>query len=132
MLGRLLRDYLSPYKGWLWAIVVLQFTATVAMLYLPSLNADIIDNGVAQGDTGYIVRLGTIMLAVALLQAACSMTSAWFGSQAAMACGRDLRAAVFGRIGTFSSREVATYGRRSSTASAASRRRRCSTSAPRR
>ena len=110
MLGRLLREYLSPYRGWLAAIVVLQLTATVAMLYLPSLNADIIDNGVAQGDTGYIVRLGAVMLVVALVQAACSMSSAWFGSQAAMACGRDLRAAVFGRIGTFSSREVASYG----------------------
>jgi len=110
MLMRLLREYLSPYRGWLSAIVVLQFTATAAMLYLPSLNADIIDSGVAQGDTGYIVRVGAIMLVVALVQAACSMSSAWFGSQAAMACGRDLRAAVFGRIGTFSSREVATYG----------------------
>jgi ATP-binding cassette subfamily B multidrug efflux pump len=110
MLRRLLRDYLSPYRGWLTAIVVLQFTATVAMLYLPSLNADIIDNGVAQGDTGYIVRAGAVMLVVALVQAACSMSSAWYGSQAAMACGRDLRAAVFGRIGTFSSREVAKYG----------------------
>jgi len=110
MLLRLLREYLSPYRGWLSVIVVLQFTATVAMLTLPSLNADIIDNGVAQGDTGYIVRVGAIMLAIALVQAACSMSSAWFGSQAAMACGRDLRAAVFGRIGTFSSREVSTYG----------------------
>ncbi len=110
MLLRLMREYLSPYRGWLAAIVVLQFTSTVAMLLLPSLNADIIDNGVAQGDTGYIVRLGGIMLAIALVQAACSMASAWFGSQAAMASGRDLRAAVFERIGTFSSREVASYG----------------------
>ena len=110
MLLRLLREYLSPYRGWLAALVVLQFTSTAAMLYLPSLNADIIDNGVATGDTGYIVRIGGIMLAVALLQAACSMSSAWFGSQAAMALGRDLRSAVFGRIGSFSSREVSTYG----------------------
>jgi ATP-binding cassette, subfamily B, multidrug efflux pump len=110
MLLRLLREYLAPYRGWLSAIVVLQFTATAAMLYLPSLNADIIDNGVVEGDLGYIVRIGAIMLAVALVQAACSMSSAWFGSQAAMALGRDLRAAVLGRIGTFSSREVSTYG----------------------
>ncbi|KAA1428462.1 ABC transporter ATP-binding protein [Nocardioides antri] len=110
MLIRLLREHLAPYRGWLWAIVVLQFTATVAMLYLPSLNADIIDNGIARGDTGYIVRVGGVMLFIALVQAACSMSSAWFGGQAAMALGRDLRAAVFGRIGTFSSREVASYG----------------------
>jgi len=110
MLVRLLRDHLRPYRGWLAAIVVLQFTATVAMLYLPSLNADIIDKGIAQGDTGYVLRIGALMLVVSLVQGACSMSSAWFGGQAAMACGRDLRAAVFGRIGSFSSREVSTYG----------------------
>ncbi|TQK72957.1 ABC transporter ATP-binding protein [Nocardioides sp. SLBN-35] len=110
MLRQLLRSYLRPYKGWLSAIVVLQFTGTAAMLYLPSLNADIIDQGVARGDTGKVVQLGAIMLAVALVQAACSMTSAWFGGQAAMAFGRDLRKAVFGRIGSFSAREVSTFG----------------------
>ncbi|MBM0125287.1 ABC transporter ATP-binding protein [Pimelobacter simplex] len=110
MLARLLRSYLRPYKGWLSAIVVLQFTGTAAMLYLPSLNADIIDQGVARGDTGKVVELGAVMLAVALVQAACSMSSAWFGGQAAMAFGRDLRKAVFGRIGSFSAREVSTFG----------------------
>ncbi|MCR1783899.1 ABC transporter ATP-binding protein/permease [Nocardioides carbamazepini] len=110
MLIGLLRDHLRPYKGWLAAIVVLQFTGTAAMLYLPSLNADIIDKGVARGDTGYVVKLGGIMLAVALVQAACSMASAWFGGQTAMAFGRDLRKAVFGRIGSFSAREVSTFG----------------------
>ncbi|WP_408896904.1 ABC transporter ATP-binding protein [Nocardioides sp. R1-1] len=110
MLGQLLRSHLRPYKGWLAAIVVLQFTGTVAMLYLPSLNADIIDRGVARGDTGYVVQLGAVMLAVALVQAACSMSAAWFGGQAAMAFGRDLRKAVFGRIGSFSAREVSSFG----------------------
>ena len=110
MLLRLLRTHLSPYKPWLSVIVVLQFAATVAMLYLPSLNADIIDNGVATGDTGYVVRLGGVMLAVSLLQAGCSVVAAWFASHASMAFGRDLRAAVFGRVGTFSSREVMHFG----------------------
>ncbi|MFC7504351.1 ABC transporter ATP-binding protein, partial [Nocardioides sp. GCM10030258] len=110
MLPRLLRAYLSPYKGWLTAIVLLQFTATAAMLYLPSLNADIIDKGIAQGDTGYVLRIGAVMLAVSLVQAACSMSSAWFGGQAAMAFGRDLRKAVFARVGGFSAREVSTFG----------------------
>jgi len=110
MLVQLLRSYLRPYQGWLSAIVVLQFTGTAAMLYLPSLNADIIDQGVARGDTGRVVQLGAIMLGVALVQAACSMSSAWFGGQAAMAFGRDLRKAVFGRIGSFSAREVSTFG----------------------
>ena len=68
MLLRLLRTYLAPYRPWLSVIVVLQFTATVAMLFLPSINADIIDNGVARGDTGYIVRAGAVMLGVSLLQ----------------------------------------------------------------
>ena len=70
MLLRLLRTHLAPYKPWLAAIVVLQFTATVAMLYLPSLNADIIDRGVAVGDTDYILHVGMIMLGVSLLQIA--------------------------------------------------------------
>jgi len=68
MLLRILRTHLAPYKPWLAAIVALQFTATVAMLYLPSLNADIIDKGVVTGDTGYIVRHGGLMLVVSLVQ----------------------------------------------------------------
>lgn len=110
MLLKLLREHLAPYRAWLTTIVVLQFMATVAMLYLPSLNADIIDKGVARGDNGYVVRIGAVMLGVALVQAACSMTSAWFGGQAAMAFGRDLRKALFARIGAFSAREVSHFG----------------------
>lgn len=110
MLVRLLRDHLAPYRAWLTTIVVLQFAATVAMLYLPSLNADIIDKGVARGDNGYVVRIGAVMLAVALVQAVCSMASAWFGGRAAMAFGRDLRKALFARVGSFSAREVAHFG----------------------
>lgn len=110
MLLRLLRTHLAPYRRWLAAIVALQFTATAAMLYLPSLNADIIDKGVVRGDTGYVLKIGAVMLGVSLVQSACSMTAAWFGSQAAMAAGRDLRKAVFGRIGSFSAREVSTFG----------------------
>lgn len=110
MLLRLLRTHLAPYRRWLVAIVLLQLTATVAMLYLPSLNADIIDRGIARGDTRYVLQIGAIMLAVSLLQAVCSMTSAWFGGRAAMAFGRDLRKLVFGRIGSFSAREVSAFG----------------------
>ena len=71
MLTRLLRTFLRPYGRWLLAIVVLQLLGTIAALYLPSLNADIIDNGVATGDTGYIMRIGAWMLAVSLAQIAC-------------------------------------------------------------
>ncbi|KRB80148.1 multidrug ABC transporter ATP-binding protein [Nocardioides sp. Root190] len=110
MLISLLRTHLAPYRRWLVAIVVLQFTATAAMLYLPSLNADIIDKGIARGDTDYVLRIGAIMLGVSLVQAMCSMTAAWFGGQAAMAFGRDVRKVVFARIGSFSAREVSTFG----------------------
>ena len=110
MLLRLLRSHLRPYRPWLAIIVVLQFVSVLAMLYLPSLNADIIDNGVIQGDTGYIVRTGALMLAVSLLQIACSVGAVWFGARTAMGFGRDVRGAVFHRVGTFSQRELQDFG----------------------
>ena len=110
MLLRLLRTFLRPYRKWLAWVVVLQFLATLAALYLPSLNADIIDNGVARGDTGYITRAGLIMLAVTLVQTAATVVAVYFGARAAMGFGRDVRAAVFHRVGSFSSREVARFG----------------------
>jgi ATP-binding cassette subfamily B protein len=110
MLIKLLRNYLQPYSTALLAVVVLQLVSTMASLYLPSLNADIIDNGVAKGDTGYIVSTGGWMLAVTLVQIACSIAAVYFGARAAMAFGRDLRSAIFHKVGTFSGREVAQIG----------------------
>ncbi|WP_067435444.1 ABC transporter ATP-binding protein [Nocardioides jensenii] len=110
MLVRLLRTYLAPYKTWIAIVVALQFVSTVAMLFLPSLNADIIDQGVAVGDTGYIMRTGGLMLAVSLVQILCSVVAVWFSARTAMAFGRDLRAAVFHRVGTYSGREVGQFG----------------------
>jgi ATP-binding cassette, subfamily B, multidrug efflux pump len=110
MLVRLLRRYLTPYQKPLGAIVALQFLGTMAALYLPSLNADIIDNGVARGDTDYIVRTGMVMLAVSVVQILCSASAVFIGARTAMGFGRDLRAAIFHRIGTFSSREVSHFG----------------------
>ena len=110
MMLRLLRERLAPYRSWLAMVVVLQFVGVVAMLYLPSLNADIIDEGVAKGDTDYIVRVGAIMLAVSLVQIACSVSAVWFGARTAMGFGRDVRAALFHRVGTFSTREVQHFG----------------------
>ncbi|HEY0902495.1 MAG TPA: ABC transporter permease, partial [Marmoricola sp.] len=110
MMLRLLRERLAPYRTWLALVVVFQFVGVVAMLYLPSLNADIIDEGVAQGDTGYIVRVGAIMLAVSLVQIVCSVCAVWFGARTAMGFGRDVRAALFHRVGTFSAREVQHFG----------------------
>ncbi len=110
MLVRLLRQYLQPYRRPLTAVVLLQLVGTVAALSLPSLNADIIDDGVARGDTGFIVRTGGTMLAVSVLQIGCSVAAVWFGARTAMGVGRDLRASVFGHIGSFSSREVNAFG----------------------
>jgi ATP-binding cassette subfamily B protein len=110
MLLRLLRTFSAPYRAWIGIVVVLQFIGTVAALYLPSLNADIIDNGVAEGDTGYIWRTGGIMLAVSLVQITAQAIAVWFASRSAMGLGRDMRAAVFHRVGSFSHREVARFG----------------------
>ena len=110
MLIRLLRERLAPYKLWLAIVVVLQFIGVVAMLYLPSLNADIIDKGVVTGDTGYILRIGAIMLGVSLVQIVCSVTAVWFGARTAMGFGRDVRAALFHRVGSFSTKEVQHFG----------------------
>ncbi|WP_139984345.1 ABC transporter ATP-binding protein [Nocardioides litoris] len=110
MLLRLLRERLPAYRSWLLAVVGLQLVSVVAMLYLPSLNARIIDDGIATGDTGEIVRLGAIMLGVSVLQIAGSVGAAWYGARTAMAFGRDLRGEVFARVGTFSARELNQLG----------------------
>lgn len=110
MLLTLVREYLRPYKKQLAIVVGLQFVGTMVMLYLPILNADIIDKGVVFGDTGYIVRHGGLMLAVSLLQVVCSVIAVWFSARTAMAFGRDVRAALFHRVGGFSAREVNQFG----------------------
>src|SRR5437867_2625722 len=84
--------------------------STLATLYLPTLNADIIDNGVIKGDTAYILRTGGWMLAVTVLQIACAIGAVYFGARTAMALGRDIRGAVFGRVQSFSAREVGQFG----------------------
>ncbi|MCW2530290.1 MAG: carbohydrate transporter [Pseudonocardiales bacterium] len=110
MLIELLRRYLLRYKSALTAVVGFQLVATIASLYLPTLNADIIDRGVTQGDTGYIMRIGAIMLGITLVQIVGSVIAVYFGSRAAMGFGRDVRAAIFHRVGQFSEREVSQFG----------------------
>jgi ATP-binding cassette subfamily B multidrug efflux pump len=110
VLLRILKEYLEPYRPQLGLVVLLQFVGTMAALYLPSLNADIIDTGVAQGDTGFITRTGALMLAVSLVQILCSTGAVYVGARTAMAFGRDVRAALFHRVGSFSSREVYQIG----------------------
>jgi ATP-binding cassette, subfamily B, multidrug efflux pump len=110
VLLRLLRTFLRPYGAVLTAVVGLQLVGTMASLYLPSLNADIIDNGVSTGNTSYILHTGAWMLFVSLVQILCSITAVYCGAKAAMGFGRDVRGAVFRRVGEFSAREVAQFG----------------------
>jgi ATP-binding cassette subfamily B protein len=110
LLYRLLLTYLRPYRRELSYVLVLQLIGTVASLYLPGLNADIIDFGVAKGDAGYIVSTGGWMLAVTLLQIVCSGGAVYYAARSAMAFGRDVRSAIFHRVGEFSAREVAGFG----------------------
>ena len=110
MLMRLLRRYLQPYRSMIIATIVLATLGTMGALYLPSLNASIIDDGVATGDTAFIWRTGAIMLAVSAVQIVCSIGSVYFGAKTAMAFGRDLRAAIFDRVLTFSARELNRFG----------------------
>ncbi|WP_137872244.1 ABC transporter ATP-binding protein [Rhodococcus sp. Q] len=110
MLTNLIVTYLSRYRRYVAAVVVLQFIATAAMLYLPTLNADIIDNGVAKGDTEYILRIGGWMLVVASVQVLCMVIAQFFGARGALGVGRDLRHDLLHRVNTFSAREVGTFG----------------------
>src|ERR1043166_7703508 len=91
-------------------VVALQLLSTLATLYLPTLNADIIDSGVVKGDTGYIVRVGGFMLAVSLAQVVCSIAAVYFGARTAMGVGRDIRRSIFERVQSFSAREVGRFG----------------------
>lgn len=110
MLIKLLRRFLRPYRNALIAIVALQLVGAITTLYLPSLNADIIDEGVAKGDSGQILFLGSWMLAVTLLQVASVILATYFAARSAMGLGRDVRGAIFHHVGTFSQREVQQFG----------------------
>ena len=110
MLIQLLRTHLRPYYGLLACVLVLEFAQVMASLYLPTLNADIINRGVAAGDTDYIWRTGGLMLAVSAAQGACTMLATYLAARSAMGLGRDLRAKIFHRVGSFSEREVSSFG----------------------
>jgi ATP-binding cassette, subfamily B, multidrug efflux pump len=90
--------------------VLFQFIQTLATLYLPTLNADIIDNGVVKGDTGYVMRIGIGMLGITLVQIAAQIVAVFFGARTAMAVGRDVRGAIFSKVQEFSAREVGQFG----------------------
>jgi ATP-binding cassette subfamily B multidrug efflux pump len=110
MLWKLLARFLRPHWPLLAAVVVFQLAQSIASLYLPTLNADIIDEGVAKGDTAYILSTGAVMLGITLAQIICAVIAVYFGAKAAMKLGRDLRGAVFSRVGEFSEQEVTRFG----------------------
>jgi ATP-binding cassette subfamily B multidrug efflux pump len=110
MLWALLRQYVRPYRGLLSVVAVVQVISTMASLYLPTVNAAIIDEGVAVGNLRKIVHLGGIMLAVTAVQVVCAVGAVYFGSRAGMGFGRDLRSAIFHHVTGFSAEETARFG----------------------
>jgi ATP-binding cassette subfamily B protein len=110
VLARLLVRYLRPYRWLFVGVLVFQLGSALAMLYLPSLNADIVDKGVASGNTGYIWRTGGFMLAVSLGQILSAIVATYFAARAAMQAGRDIRDDVYGRVSDFSEREISRFG----------------------
>jgi ATP-binding cassette subfamily B protein len=110
MLQALLRQYVRPYRWSVAAVMALQIVSTLASLYLPTVNAAIIDDGIATGDTETIIRLGLVMLTVTALQVVCAVGAVYSGSRAGMGFGRDLRSAMFHHVTTFSEHETARFG----------------------
>jgi ATP-binding cassette, subfamily B, multidrug efflux pump len=110
VLIRLLREYLRPYRKALSLVLLLQLAQTLATLYLPTLNADIIDRGVILHNTGYIMRTGGFMLAITLAQIVLAVGAVYFGAKVAMSLGRDVRHGIFGRVQQFSDREINHFG----------------------
>jgi len=110
MLKRLLSSVLTKYRGLLWLVIGLQAVQALAGLFLPTLNSDIINNGVVKNDIGYIWRMGGVMLLVTLSQVVLSVAAVYFGSKVAMGFGRDVRRQLFSQVNAFSTREVAVFG----------------------
>ena len=110
MLKELLSTVLAKYKRYIWLVVAFQAVQSIAGLYLPTVNADIIDNGVIKNDVPYIWQMGGIMLAVTLVQITFSVGAVYYGSKVAMGFGRDVRRSLFHQVNDFSSREVAQFG----------------------
>lgn len=107
---RLLTTHLGIYRPWIAVVAGLQLVQAVANLYLPTLNADIINNGVVKGNTAYIVRTGLLMLVVTLAMGVAAIIAVYWGSKTAMAFGRDVRGALFRRVEGFSQMEVNRFG----------------------
>ena len=110
MLIPLMRTYLAPYKDSLAVVILFQLAGTIANLYLPGLNAEIIDKGIVEGDTDFIVGAGASMLAFTVLQVICTIIAVYYGARTSMAIGRDMRAGIFSKVETFAQREMTELG----------------------
>ncbi len=110
MLYRLIRTYLTPYAAMLGVLLALQLVATLASLYLPSLFGRIIDEGVAVGDTSFIIRTGAVMLAISFVQITATIGATRIGAQTSASLGREVRSSVFHRVGQFSAQELSRFG----------------------
>ncbi len=107
---RLLATYLRPYRAQLVLVIALLTVQALANLYLPNLTADIINDGVIKGDTGYILRTGSLMLLVTFLLGLCAIVAVYFGSRTAMSFGRDVRSGIFRKVVGFSQAETNLFG----------------------
>src|SRR5674476_96348 len=107
---RLMFQFLGRYRLPIIIILGLLLAQALTNLYLPELNADIINNGVAKGDTDYIVRIGALMLGVTAVLGVCSLVAVYLAAKVAMGFGRDVRLAVFRRVETFSQVEMNKFG----------------------
>jgi len=110
MLTRLMRERLRPYAAQVAVVVTLLVIQTVGNLYLPNLNADIINNGVIKGNIGYIFRTGALMLGVTLVLGTVAIVAVYWASRVSMGIGADVRADVYGRVQGFSTREMNRFG----------------------
>jgi ATP-binding cassette subfamily B protein len=109
MIG-LLITYLRPYARTIFLVLGLLLIGAIGNLYLPNLQGDIINNGVVKGDTNYILRVGALMLLVTAVVGASAIVAVYFSSRVAMGFGRDVRAAIFTKVQSFSQVEVNTFG----------------------
>ncbi|WP_156464645.1 ABC transporter ATP-binding protein [Aeromicrobium sp. Root495] len=110
MLLPLLKHHLRPYRAAIAVVLLFQLVQTIANLYLPGLNADIIDRGIVEGDVSFIWRTGGLMLAITVAQVVATIVAVYVGAKVSMAVGRDLRAAVFDSVEGFAARELAQFG----------------------
>ena len=110
MLIKLMREYLVKYRKWLILVLVFQTVQSIATLSLPTLNANIIDNGALKGDTSYIWKVGAIMLVVTFIQVTFAIAATFFGARSAMGFGRDVRRELFHTVMGYSAREVGQFG----------------------